>query len=197
METMDRRGRGPDGRRGPCRDRGVLPRHYHALVRPARVRGAGRYEAASAVDEAMADLPRRWRQVDNPWAYAQKAVLRNFLKTRKRDGDRLRRTIAGGQVTPEAGAPARGGPPTNRGSRTGSPPRRRPTCPQDCPADRHPRPDRRTSPDPPRARTVTTHFPGRPAQQTSKLSRRGRVLPRRSCPAPPLAAQVPRRLPGV
>jgi RNA polymerase sigma factor (sigma-70 family) len=74
---------------------------YRSLVRMVRVHGAGRDEAAPAVDEAMADVLRRWRQIENPRAYARTAVLRNLVKTRVRDGDRLRRTIAGGQVTPE------------------------------------------------------------------------------------------------
>jgi DNA-directed RNA polymerase specialized sigma24 family protein len=56
---------------------------------------------ASAVDEAMAEVLRRWRQIDNLRAYERTAVLRYLAKTRVRDGDRLRRTIAGGQVTPE------------------------------------------------------------------------------------------------
>lgn len=75
---------------------------YPLLLKVALASGANIEEAEDAADEVMAYLYRRWGEISNPRAYARKAVINAVAKAKKRDGERLDRTIAGGHVTPEA-----------------------------------------------------------------------------------------------
>jgi RNA polymerase sigma factor (sigma-70 family) len=73
---------------------------YPLLVRVALAAGAGIHEAEEAAGETMTYLYLRWGEIDNPRAYARKAVVTAVKKMKRRDGQRVARTIAGGQATP-------------------------------------------------------------------------------------------------
>ncbi|GAA2362535.1 hypothetical protein GCM10010170_058700 [Dactylosporangium salmoneum] len=75
---------------------------YPLLVKVAMASGASLYEAEDAADEVMEDIYRRWGTITQPRAYARRAVLNAVAKAKKRDGERVGRTIASGHVTPEA-----------------------------------------------------------------------------------------------
>ncbi len=74
---------------------------YPFLLRVALAAGASVEEAEDAVDETMADLYHRWGEIAKPRSYARKAVLNAIARTKKRDGERFARTVAGGHLTPE------------------------------------------------------------------------------------------------
>jgi RNA polymerase sigma factor (sigma-70 family) len=76
-------------------------RNYKILCKAARVVGATGDQAEEAVSDAMKEVLRRWPELDDPLSYARRAVFTNFIKQKKRDGDRVLRTIAGGYVTPD------------------------------------------------------------------------------------------------
>jgi RNA polymerase sigma factor (sigma-70 family) len=59
-------------------------------------------EAKDAAGETMTYMYRRWGEIAEPRAYARTVVINAVAKAKKRDGQRLDRTIAGGHVTPEA-----------------------------------------------------------------------------------------------
>jgi RNA polymerase sigma factor (sigma-70 family) len=75
---------------------------YPVLLKVALTVGATVPEAEDAADETMAYLYRRWGQITEPRAYACRAVASNFIKVKKRDGERVKRTVAGDHVTPAA-----------------------------------------------------------------------------------------------
>lgn len=75
---------------------------YPLLLKVALASGANIEEAEDAADEVMAYVYRRWGEITKPRAYARKAVINAVAKAKKRDGERVDRTIAGGHVTPEA-----------------------------------------------------------------------------------------------
>lgn len=53
--------------------------------------GATRQEADEATAAAMREVLRRWGELDDPLAYARRAVVSNFIKERTRNLDRVRR----------------------------------------------------------------------------------------------------------
>jgi RNA polymerase sigma factor (sigma-70 family) len=75
---------------------------YPLLMKIALASGAGVQEAEDAAEETMAYLYRRWGEISHPRAYARKAVIHAVARAKKRDAERLGRTIAGGHVTAEA-----------------------------------------------------------------------------------------------
>ncbi|GGM22700.1 hypothetical protein GCM10007977_024840 [Dactylosporangium sucinum] len=75
---------------------------YPLLLQVAMASGASPEEADDAAEEVMSYLYRRWGEITQPRAYARRAVLNAVAKAKKRDAERLGRTVAGGHVTPEA-----------------------------------------------------------------------------------------------
>jgi RNA polymerase sigma-70 factor (ECF subfamily) len=75
--------------------------NYRFLVKVVLTAGATLDEAYEAVDQTMEEVLRRWSELDHPRAYARRAVLSNFIKTRSRDRQRLVRTLQGGHLSPE------------------------------------------------------------------------------------------------
>lgn len=67
--------------------------HYRELVRAAMYMGASRDEADEAAATTMQEVLRRWRRIDDPLAYARRAVVSNFLKEKTRGLGRLRRRM--------------------------------------------------------------------------------------------------------
>ncbi|MEU6717998.1 sigma-70 family RNA polymerase sigma factor [Nonomuraea sp. NPDC046802] len=59
--------------------------HYRLLMHVAKMHGATKEEADDAVGATMIDLLQRWDMINNPRAYACRAVLSNFIKRRERD----------------------------------------------------------------------------------------------------------------
>ncbi|MEV5561199.1 RNA polymerase sigma factor [Nonomuraea wenchangensis] len=71
--------------------------HYRLLMKVARMHGATAQEADDAVGMTMIDLWQRWHAINNPKAYACRAVISNFIKNRNqanRESERLLRTQA-------------------------------------------------------------------------------------------------------
>jgi RNA polymerase sigma factor (sigma-70 family) len=64
---------------------------YRELLRAAMYAGATRHEADEATATAMKELLRRWGELDDPLAYARRAVVSNFVKEKTRNLDRVRR----------------------------------------------------------------------------------------------------------
>lgn len=64
---------------------------YRQLITTAMYAGATRQEADEAAAAAMQEVLRRWGELDDPLAYARRAVVSNFLKERTRNLDRVRR----------------------------------------------------------------------------------------------------------
>jgi RNA polymerase sigma factor (sigma-70 family) len=75
---------------------------YPLLMKIAMAVGATVDEAEDAANETMAYLYQRWDGIIDPRAYARRVVVNSVVKTRKRDGERLRRTVADAHVTPAA-----------------------------------------------------------------------------------------------
>ena len=75
--------------------------HYHELLRVARYAGASADEGEVAVQEAMIQVCRNWSKIEEPWPWARVAVVNNYIKVKKREAERLSRTISGGHLTPE------------------------------------------------------------------------------------------------
>jgi RNA polymerase sigma-70 factor (ECF subfamily) len=76
--------------------------NYRFLVKVVLTAGATLDEAYEAVDQTMEEVLRRWSDLDHPRAYARRAVLSNFIKTRNRERQRLARTLEGGHLCPES-----------------------------------------------------------------------------------------------
>lgn len=55
--------------------------------------GATRDEAKDAAASALAEVLARWGQIDDPLAYAKRAVVSNFLKDKTRNLERTRRRM--------------------------------------------------------------------------------------------------------
>lgn len=64
---------------------------YTGLYAFACYLGASQQEAHDVLAAAMSDVFRCWADIDNPGAYARKAVISNFLKGRERERRRLQR----------------------------------------------------------------------------------------------------------
>jgi RNA polymerase sigma factor (sigma-70 family) len=74
---------------------------YRFMMSVAVAVGGSLDDADDAVDHAMEQVWRGWSRIDNPRAYARRAVLTTVVKQRVRDRQRLPRSIEGGHVTPE------------------------------------------------------------------------------------------------
>lgn len=66
--------------------------NYRELLRQAMYAGADEHQADEAAAEAMAQVFKSWpRLTEHPLAWARKAVVTNFLKSKQRDQERIRR----------------------------------------------------------------------------------------------------------
>lgn len=86
---------------------GFFREHYKPLLQFLMYVGATRHEADDAVASAMAELLRRWGEVTDPAAYARKAAMHNFIKTKTRDKDRTHlrpERDESSELVPDAGA---------------------------------------------------------------------------------------------
>ncbi len=64
---------------------------YRELLKAAMYAGATKHQADEAAATAMRDVLRRWGELDDPLAYARRAVISNFIKEKTRGLDRVRR----------------------------------------------------------------------------------------------------------
>lgn len=64
---------------------------YRDLLRAAMYSGAQVHEAEEVTDATMEEVLRRWASIDQPRAYAFKALSSNLKKYKGRDQDRIRR----------------------------------------------------------------------------------------------------------
>jgi RNA polymerase sigma-70 factor (ECF subfamily) len=77
--------------------------HYRTLLAQARYAGAEKSDAEDAVADAMLDVYASWHRLEEPLAWARKAVVRYFLKGKNRHLDRIRvRQVERGAGTPPA-----------------------------------------------------------------------------------------------
>ena len=77
--------------------------HHRSLIRIAMYAGASQDEARGAAQDTMAEVARRWEDIDNPLAYARKAVINHFRKARRDSLEKIRVHMArNGAGTPEA-----------------------------------------------------------------------------------------------
>ncbi|MFI7077158.1 RNA polymerase sigma factor [Micromonospora sp. NPDC049903] len=74
---------------------------YRQLIRVVMFAGANRHEADEATAAVMKEMLQRWSKIDDPVAYARRAVISNFVKEKSRNLDRIRRR----QVEKHAGTP--------------------------------------------------------------------------------------------
>ncbi|MGI5503020.1 RNA polymerase sigma factor [Lentzea sp. CA-135723] len=74
-----------------------LPQLIRFLVRS----GWGWEDARDAAAEAMLSAYQGWIEIDHPRAYVRKAACRVAAQQRRRDHERLQRSIRGGMTTPE------------------------------------------------------------------------------------------------
>jgi len=74
---------------------------YTSLLRVAIYAGASEDEAHETVQESMLEAYRKWATIENPRAWTCKAVVNNFIKVKRRNAERLARTLAGGHLTSE------------------------------------------------------------------------------------------------
>jgi RNA polymerase sigma-70 factor (ECF subfamily) len=74
-----------------CESDEFFREHYRPLLRAAMYAGASLQEAEDAVMTVMEDVLLRWDAIDQPAAYARRAVMHAFLKARERGLDRIRR----------------------------------------------------------------------------------------------------------
>lgn len=80
---------------------------YRKLLKTALYAGAREQEAEDAISAAMEDVLSRWGQVDQPHAYARRAMLSHFYKARTRCLDRIRlRQVERGHVPCDDNDPA-------------------------------------------------------------------------------------------
>jgi len=78
---------------------------YRELVRRVGYLGATHQEADDAASAALVDVLRHWSTIDNPVAYARRAVVSKFIQARQRERRRLHRLVEGGEwIAPAAGA---------------------------------------------------------------------------------------------
>lgn len=91
-------------RTGPSRVRGPRPlppevvetfyrAHYRTLLKTAIYVGASVEEAEDAVEWAIVDVLDRGEEIEDPLAYARRAVVNNFIKQRTRQRRLIRRLI--------------------------------------------------------------------------------------------------------
>jgi RNA polymerase sigma-70 factor (ECF subfamily) len=64
---------------------------YRELLKTAMYTGATKHEADEATAAAMREVLRRWGELNDPLAYARRAVVSNFIKENTRNLDRIRR----------------------------------------------------------------------------------------------------------
>jgi RNA polymerase sigma factor (sigma-70 family) len=75
---------------------------YRPLLRDVMFAGGSRQEAEDALSAAMADVFRRWDDIDSPRAYARRAAIRYLVKEKQRGLPRTRtRLVERGEVTAE------------------------------------------------------------------------------------------------
>lgn len=70
--------------------------HRRILFGTATYEGARRDEAEDVVHDVMADLYKRWAAIDDPLAYARKAIRNQVIKRLERERNFLRRHFTGG-----------------------------------------------------------------------------------------------------
>ena len=90
---------GPDRWPGSFED--FFKAHYRTLLKQARYAGAAEHEADDAAAATMTDVYRHWNRLDDPLAWARRAVGRSFIKEKARRLDRIRAQ----QVRFHAGTP--------------------------------------------------------------------------------------------
>jgi RNA polymerase sigma factor (sigma-70 family) len=79
--------------------------NYRTLLKQARYAGADEYEADDATAATMADVYEHWRRLDDPAAWARRAVVRFYWKAKTRNLDRIRaRQVRHGVGTPQGHA---------------------------------------------------------------------------------------------
>lgn len=61
---------------------------YRILIKQARYAGANDHEADDATAATMADVFENWRRLDDPVAWARRAVVRFYVKAKTRNLDR-------------------------------------------------------------------------------------------------------------
>lgn len=64
---------------------------YRDLITQAMYAGANKTEAEEAANVTMAEALKCWARIEDPQAWARKAVVTNFVKAKKRDQERIRR----------------------------------------------------------------------------------------------------------
>jgi RNA polymerase sigma factor (sigma-70 family) len=74
---------------------------YRSLMRDAIFVGGNTHEAEEAVSMAMVEVLQRWETIENPRAYARRAVIRNLIEDRKRKQQSHERLIQLSQGPPE------------------------------------------------------------------------------------------------
>ena len=72
------------------------------LVTVAMAAGARMEEAKDAAQTTMMEIMQRGDQIEQPRAYARRAVISNFIKQRKRDILRLTKEVTDHQLSPPA-----------------------------------------------------------------------------------------------
>lgn len=79
-------------------------KRYRELLKAAMYAGATRHEADEAAAVVMAEVLRRWTELNDPLAYARRAVVSTFVKEKTHNLDRVRRRqVECGAGTPEFG----------------------------------------------------------------------------------------------
>ena len=78
---------------------------YRELMKTAMYLGATLHEADEATASTMSEVLSRWSVLDEPGAYARRAVASNFLKSKVRSLDRIRqRQVERGGATAQGAA---------------------------------------------------------------------------------------------
>lgn len=77
-------------------------RDYRLLLKMALAVGALWDQAQEIVDQTMEDILRQWNEIRHPRAYARRAVLSHVAKQKKREQERLSRTLRGGHLVQES-----------------------------------------------------------------------------------------------
>ena len=73
---------------------------YTELLRVAMYAGASADEADEAAQQTMIEVYRNWLTIREPWRWARRAVVNNYIKVKQRDAERMPRAARGGHVTP-------------------------------------------------------------------------------------------------
>lgn len=81
---------------------------YRPLLRDLLSIGARREEAEDALSAAMEYALKHWSRIDSPYAYVQKAALRQLIRNRQRDERRIQRRLVAWGVVGRGTEPAPG-----------------------------------------------------------------------------------------